>query len=108
MSVATMQRPWDKAKEAPAPVSNSAGPIDELARLRDQLKTMQAREKELVTLVKDMGDGEHLGEKCKAVVSTVMSNRLDTAALKDALPEEMIAKYTVESPTVRVTIKPLV
>lgn len=93
-------RAWDKPK------NNHAGSIDELGKVREQIKGLEAREKQLVDLVKDMGDGEHVGGKCKAVVSVVSSSRLDITGLKAALPDEMIAKFTVPSQSVRVTIKP--
>lgn len=42
------------------------------------------------------------------MVAEVEAARLDTAALKAVLPEELIAKHTVTTKQVRVTIKPLV
>lgn len=92
-------RAWDKPK------NNHAGTVDELGQIREQIKGLEAREKTLVELVKDMGEGEHIGGKCKAVVSVVSTNRLDTTGLKAALPDEMIAKFTVSLQSVRVTIK---
>lgn len=97
---ATAVRAWEKPK------NNHAGFIDELGQIREQIKGLESREKQLVDLVKDMGEGEHRGDKCKAVVSIATTSRLDTTSLKAALPDEMIAKHTKSSDVVRVTIKP--
>lgn len=96
-----MARAWEKPK------SNTAPAIDELGKIREQIKAAESREKELVEIIKAMGEGEHKGERCKAIVSTVETARLDTTGLKEALPEEMIKRFTKISESVRVAIKPV-
>lgn len=97
--IAAIVRPWEKR-------SNTASAIDELGSIRDKIKELQDREKKLVEVVRDMGEGEHGGVKCKAIVSVTESSRLDTTSLKAVLPDEFIAKYTTFNKVVRVTIKP--
>ena len=108
-ATAKVQRPWERPASAPAAsASNSATAIDELGRVREEIKTLEKREKELAETVKALGEGRHDGAHCSAVVAEVEAARLDTAALKAVLPEELIAKHTVTTKQVRVTIKPLV
>lgn len=109
MSVAAkVARPWEREAQQPAAASNSETAIDELGRVREQIKGLKAREQELTAAVTALGEGCHDGGKCRAVVAIVESTRLDTTALKAALPEEMIAKYTHTVSQTRVTIKPLI
>ena len=99
-------RPWER--QAAVPVSNSATAIDQLGHIREQIKELKAKEAELTATVTALGSGRHDGAYCSAVVATVEATRLDTAALKAELPDELIAKHTVTTKQVRVTIKPLV
>jgi predicted phage-related endonuclease len=99
--------PWEKSAPSAAVVSNSMTAIDELGSIREQIKALETREKKLAEVVKEQGEGEHMGAKCKAVVSIVESSRLDTTLLKASLPDEMIEKFTKISKAIKVTIKPL-
>ena len=92
--------PWAAAK------SNAATAIDELGKVREQIKTFESREKELVEIVKAMGDGEHAGQRCRAIVSTSQQARLDTTAVKEFLPDDVIARLTKTVTVTKVTIKP--
>lgn len=92
--------PWATAK------SNEATAIDELGKVREQIRTFESREKELVEIVRAMGDGEHQGQRCKAIVSTSQQARLDTAAVKEFLPDDLIAQMTKTVTVTKVTIKP--
>lgn len=93
---------------APPINSNYASLIDELGALRSQIKTLEKREKELTGLVEAIGIGEHDGTKCRAVVSQVVTNRLDTKSLTAVLPEELVKAHTKPSVSTRVAIKALV
>ena len=92
-------RAWNKPRDNKAPV------IDKLASIRGQIKTLQEREKQLVATVKNMGVGEHVGDKCKAIVLMTITSRLNTAALKADMSDDMLEKYTTTSETVTVRIK---
>ena len=102
MQTETASRPWE-TKRASAPKANA---IDRLGKVREQIKALEADEKQLVETVRELGEGEHLGDRCKVVITIVESSRLDTAAIREGLPEEMIAKFTKTSRSVKVTIKP--
>lgn len=102
MQTETVARPW--ATRTASPIKSNA--IDLLGKVREQIKALEADEKALVETVRELGEGEHLGDRCKAVITIVESSRLDTAAVREALPEEMIAKFTKTSRSVKVTIKP--
>jgi hypothetical protein len=100
---ASTARPWETKRPASAPKGNV---IDRLGKVREQIKALEADEKQMVEIVRQLGEGEHLGDRCKAVITVVESSRLDTAAIREALPEAMIEKFTKTSRAVKVTIKP--
>lgn len=104
-ATAALARPWDGKRPAPV-VPPRANSIDALGKVREQIKALEADEKKLLEAVRALGEGEHVGDCCKAVITVVESTRLDTAAVREALPEEMIAKFTTTTRTVKVTIKP--
>lgn len=87
---------------------NFASLIDELGTLRADIKKLATREKELTGLVESLGTGEHDGTRCRAVVSSVTTMRLDTKSLTAVLPEELVKAHTKASQSVRVSIKALV
>lgn len=93
---------------APPPNHNFASLIDELGTVRAEIKRLKDREGSLAERVEALGPGDHDGTKCRAVVSTVTTMRLDTKSLTAALPEALVAAHTKASQSVRVSIKPLV
>lgn len=118
-----MNMPWKNSTPAlsplaiaasvPAPAAaklnhNFSGIIDQLGSVRAQIKALEKVEETLAEQVQALGPGEHDGTKCRAVVTTVSTERLDTKSLKAALPEAMIAAHTKTSESVRVSIKALV
>jgi predicted phage-related endonuclease len=115
-ATATAARPWEAPKaaapqpKAPAaePVKSNTAPIvDEYGTVDAEIKRLEKRKKELGDQLRELGVGEYPGSKCKAVISTFSTNRLDTDGLKSALPEEMITKFTKTSETTKITIKAL-
>lgn len=65
--------------------------IDELAALREQIRSLTAREKELVKAVKeDCGGADTIYRGVHYVLKTrhITSERLDTTAAREALGEE--------------------
>lgn len=93
---------------APKPNHNFAGIIDQLGLLRAQISSLKKAEDELSEQVQALGIGEHDGTKCRAVVSSVTTMRLDTKSLTAVLPEELVKAHTKSSVSVRVSIKALV
>lgn len=100
-----LARPWE-GKRLASVAPPKANPIDALGKVREQIKALVADEKKLLEAVRALGEGEHAGERCKAVITVVETNRLDTTAIREALPEDMIAKFTTTTRTVKVSIKP--
>lgn len=90
------------------PNHNYAGIVDELGAVRAEIKRLKDREESLAERVEALGPGDHDGTKCRAVVSTVTTMRLDTKSLTAVLPEVLVAAHTKASQSVRVSIKPLV
>jgi hypothetical protein len=136
-SLNTASRPWNKPKTvAPAPKSapprvetpdkkligtlnvatgeytqiTANHPIDRLAAIRVQIAKLTKEEKELTAEVRAMGDGEHDGNQARAEVSTTTPDkgRLDVDAIREAMPEDWVARFTVRKPQTTVRIKPLV
>ena len=78
----------------------TAAMIDELAALREQIRSLSKREKELVTAVKEDCNGVdtvYRGEMYVLKTRHVESERLDTAAARAALGEEWCAANTKTS-----------
>jgi hypothetical protein len=72
-------------------------PSDQLARVREQIKKLQAEEAELKRAVAGLPEDDRVGRWYEAKVRTDRSRRLDTAAMKDALGEEYLAQWMVEN-----------
>jgi Arc/MetJ-type ribon-helix-helix transcriptional regulator len=90
------------------PAREINNPIDRLAAIRDQIKKLQKDEKELTEAVRKLGDGEHDGDKVRAVITTTTPERLDTDAIRAAMPDEWVKRFTKSSPQTTVRFKPLV
>jgi hypothetical protein len=114
-------RPWNKPRTvAPAPKATLTpnappalpareinNPIDRLAALRAQIAKLQKDEKDLTEVVRKLGDGEHDGDRVKAVITTTNPERLDTKAIKAAMPEDWVKRFTTSSPQTTVRFQPL-
>jgi hypothetical protein len=115
----TASRPWNKPKTvAPSPKTALApktvqpreinNPIDRLAAVRAEKAKLEKEEKELTETVRKLGDGEHDGDKVRAVISTTSPERLDVDAIRAAMPDEWIERFTKSKPQTTVRFKPLV
>lgn len=94
---------------APEPAkSNSASMIDEYATVHAEIARLEKLKKKLGDEIKKLGVGEHNGTKCKAVITESTSTRLDTEAIKGAMSDEWIAKFSKTSTTQTLNIKALV
>lgn len=75
----------------------TAAVIDELAALREQIKSLAKREKELVTALKDDCGGvdtTYRGVHYVLKTRHVTQERLDTVAAREALGEEWCEAHT--------------
>jgi hypothetical protein len=95
------------ADVAPPPNHNFAALIDELGAVKAILSKAEKREKELLALIKPLGDGEHNGGKCICKITTGDRDTFDKKGLEAENPE-LVAKYTKPKPVTTVTIKALV
>lgn len=84
--------------------------IDELAKVRADMKPLEKREKELSEKLKGLlGDGEHNGNKCMMKITESWPERFDGKAFEAAYPDEYTAfKRKSEKPTRTITFHPLV
>jgi hypothetical protein len=78
-------------------------PPDELADVREQMKTLKAREDELREMLIS-GQADLVGDDCVAVVSIVTQERVDTAKLRAELGLERLRPFLkmTEATTVKV------
>jgi hypothetical protein len=119
-----MNMPWQKpataAPIAPPPFRpNPSAPvpkveaetiaqkIDRLAHLRNEIKGLEKIEETLAEEIKKLGEGEHKGGHCIAVVQIIPTDRFDSKAFKAEHPD-FHAKFVKPSPQTKITIKPLV
>jgi hypothetical protein len=69
-------------------------PIDRLAAIREQIKKLEKDEKEFTEVVRKLGDGEHDGDKVRPVINTTTPDRLDVDAIRVAMPDDWIKRFT--------------
>lgn len=116
----TETRPWKgKGKAGPNPgvgahtamvkTPTVADKIDQLASIRAQMKALKDQDETLSDQLKEsLGDGEHPGHKCIAVITTTTPERFDSKSFKSDHPE-FAAKYTAPGkPQTAIKFKPLV
>jgi hypothetical protein len=101
-------RPWQQSRAKTRLVPEVNNPIDRLAAMREQLRKLEKDEQELAKVVAAMGDGEHDGDKVRAVISTTSPERLDVEAIRAEMPEDWIKRFTKSKPQTTVRFKPLV
>lgn len=134
-NTATAERPWLKkathapkpatvAKAAPAPAAkpapaaatteappkaggNIAPLVDEYAATDKQIKALEKTKKTIGEQIKALGVGEYNGTRCKLVVSSFNSTRLDSDAIRAAFSPDVVAKFEKTSITTKLDIKPL-
>lgn len=85
------------AKTAAPQIVITAAVIDELAALREQIRSLAAREKELVAALKsDCAGTDTIYRGVHYVLKTrhVASERLDTVAAREALGEQWCEEHT--------------
>lgn len=93
------------AKTAAPQIVVTAAVIDELAALRDQIRSLAKREKELVEALRtDCAGVDTTYRGVHYVLKTrhVVSERLDTAAARAALGEEWCATHTKASTSMNI------
>lgn len=86
---------------------NFASLIDELGTIKVAKAKAEKREKELLELIKPLGDGDHNGGKCYAHIVTADRDSFDKKGLEAAHPD-LVAAFTTPKPVTTVTIKALV
>jgi hypothetical protein len=101
------ERPWKKPPAKAAAIDPNALLIDELAAVRDAKSKAEKREKEILEILKPLGDGEHRGLKCIAAITTTARDTFKSKEFKEDHPE-LAAKYTEPKPVTTIRIKPLV
>ncbi len=86
------------------PVRRNRHPVDELADVRTEIKTLQAKEAELRDLI--IAEGCDLeGEEFEANVSRVESLKLDTKAVRKEFGDERLRAFLKPSEVLTVRVK---
>lgn len=79
-------------------------PVDELADVRSEIKSLQAREAEIRALI--IGEGCTLdGHEFEASVSTSTALKLDTAGVRKEFGDERLRPWLKPASTVTVRVK---
>ena len=79
--------------------------VEKLAAIKAQIRNLKKQEEFLADLIKDQGDGEYLGTKHVAVVSSSERQSLDSAIVKGFLTPAQIIAATKSSTVVTLTVK---
>lgn len=79
--------------------------VEKLAALKAQIRSLKKQEEFLSDLLKDMGDGEYLGTKHIATVTTSERQSLDTAIVKGFLTPAQLIAATKTSTVVVLNVK---
>jgi hypothetical protein len=74
--------------------SNITPYIDELARVRAQLKELTEREEEIKKILKPLGPGRHRGAEHTLTISEQERDVLDMKAVREMLSEQFIKSHT--------------
>jgi len=77
-------------------IQTNRKPPDELADVRERIRELKAREDELRELL-IAGECELVGDDFAAVISKVVSERIDTARLRAELGTERLRPFLVPS-----------
>jgi len=69
--------------------------VDELARVRDQLRALTAREKYLKEVFRKGGEATYRGRAAQISIKFTIEYRMDTVAARTTLGEEWVAAHLV-------------
>jgi len=80
--------------------------IDELAKIRAQIKPLAKREDEIKEKIKTLGVGVHRGISFYAIIEERSRGGFDSVALRAELPEQVWQPYWKETDFLLVSVKP--